>query len=80
MVRFSLSGGVAFQLGPTWLPQMQAAGLLAGECLRFNAYPRAKDAVSTVPPTAAAWQGVQNVASSLLQALADASPGMRAMS
>ena len=28
--RFSLAGGVAFQLGPLWLPQMQAAGLLAG--------------------------------------------------
>ena len=27
---FSLAGGVAFQLGPLWLPQMQAAGLLAG--------------------------------------------------
>ena len=27
---FSLSGGVAFQLGPVYLPQMQAAGLLGG--------------------------------------------------
>lgn len=27
---FSLAGGVAFQLGPVYLPQMQAAGLLGG--------------------------------------------------
>ena len=26
-MRFSLAGGVAFQLGPVYLPQMQAAGL-----------------------------------------------------
>jgi hypothetical protein len=29
-MRFSLAGGVAFQLGPVYLPQMQAAGLLGG--------------------------------------------------
>mmetsp|Transcript_72973 Transcript_72973/g.171033 ORF Transcript_72973/g.171033 Transcript_72973/m.171033 type:complete len:756 (+) Transcript_72973:37-2304(+) len=36
---FSLSGGVAFQLGPTWLPQMQAAGLLGGtgRCFTWDA-------------------------------------------
>ena len=30
-MRFSLAGGVAFQLGPVYLPQMQAAGLLGGQ-------------------------------------------------
>ncbi|CAE7252494.1 ppsA [Symbiodinium sp. CCMP2592] len=36
---FSLAGGVAFQLGPLWLPQMQAAGLLAGigRCFTWDA-------------------------------------------
>eukprot|EP00931_Biecheleriopsis_adriatica_P073763 TRINITY_DN47990_c0_g1_i1.p1 TRINITY_DN47990_c0_g1~~TRINITY_DN47990_c0_g1_i1.p1 ORF type:complete len:1197 (+),score=220.30 TRINITY_DN47990_c0_g1_i1:254-3592(+) len=35
---FSLSGGVHYQLGPFWLPQMQAAGLLSavGRCLTFD--------------------------------------------
>lgn len=36
---FSLSGGVAFQLGTIWWPQLQSAGLLnpQGRCMTFDA-------------------------------------------